>query len=516
MRRAQFGAWAPAILLPFLVGAQCNPTPPDCGQEQACGFAHSFPPEAGFVPVCLNFCAPTPDEPANARCTLDPCDEEAWLMGDIFMCPEGWSCQAEFDPVTGTYDPRFGRCAQNGFEPGQPCDPAGRIDMATPCTTGTFCRDLSECEEWPLLEGWAQAGATSTCYLPSREGERCDGNWSDPSACAPCEPGLTCTTTTDDEVPRCRRECEDPSVDCSCAVAGQMAECVEGPDGRWCDFCVATYAQCEDGLDCCDPSATCSVVAGVEMCCRGDAVTCAGVGECCPGLTCYQDECTGCIEFGNVFDALHPLGCCPGLEPREPAAGGPEQCLFPCNDVCRCGDGRTYDAVCTDRGSHCDPNDGYLAPDTDCDGEDEDCDGRVDEGYANAGDPCSGGTVPGHCAGWTFSGIYRCEDGVETCVPRPGIDYCGRSLSTSWSSGGAGCNWSGGDVCDDGGGSGGGYPPPANQHCSPGTACTLVASCTISPTGNCILCASIAGCGPEICWRPGETSQTYGGMCPAP
>ncbi|MEM9073519.1 MAG: hypothetical protein AAGE52_33745 [Myxococcota bacterium] len=323
-------------LLGFLLGADCSPSAPGCPYGEAC--------ELGESRSCINFCVPIFDGAIiddNVLCALDDCDEEVLSQPNVYRCPGGDSAGTGFTcaPFADSPDPgRIGSCQPARNAPGI-CDPS-RSDQ---CEPTTFCLSVDDCpaQTDERNQIGVPADAEAFCWLPQREGERCDSDLGDNPKCLPCEWGTRCMDT--ESGPRCLRSCADPGdinerradlCDCesgeeSCFDAGALV--LEGgdhslgeedprffceppgiPNGFGCDpedeglACDDEDAQCREGIN----PATGSTQ---FYCCRPIFDACETDADCCPGQgVCRAGVCAPC---GRDGDALTDFGCCPGHTP---------------------------------------------------------------------------------------------------------------------------------------------------------------------------------------------------------
>ncbi len=302
------------------MGSTCTPTPPGCDYGDVCGG-----PSPGVAEACINFCVPVFEGEVlgDVPCPLDECDETAWTIPGVVRCPSPTAAGASFACVPSERSPdpaRVGFCrAEQGLL--DPCEVPGGPNE---CETGTFCVDAEACGR---RFGVAPESA-GYCWLPAREGERCDSNLGrGPEGCLPCEAGTWCRVT-DDYGAICVRACEtadapgDPRPDL-CACDGEPEPCVAipappnepslycrarvVPNGHRCD--PQAGPPCADLASDCQP--TSDPLRGPAFgCCRYDGDECESDTDCCGGRSlCHDGVCTAC---GGDGEAPTASGCCPG------------------------------------------------------------------------------------------------------------------------------------------------------------------------------------------------------------
>ena len=456
--------------VPVLMGAECAAAPPPCGGEE-CGYQTANPDGVPACPI-LMMCPEAAE--VGEECTPDPCDGGPVCHGEASCVPDG----------AGSF-----QCANVQRSFGRACEVG---DTDEPCQTNSVCINVEACGM--DLGMWNLDESSSMCWGFQTEGRPCDGSFSGnenlDNSCYPCLPGFICDMNYPTSVGgTCVRKCES-DTDCPCDVSCEMD--VPSGSSPHCTNCSHTTQNCDQTADCCNPERdTCSAGqlgpdAG-DVCCRQEAVACSRDNECCFGLACdsASGKCVSCIELGEEFDEMHPLGCCAGLEAREVDDDGivGAVCAAPCDESdplatcepCAEEGGRSFaiQVDCSGLRPVCDytdawigqngsayAGDGVTPPDEFCDGYDNDCDGVTDNNPVDIGGDCEG-TVDS-CPGETFEGSTACIDGEVACEVGDD-DYCAVGFTAA---GGytirnvpSGCYPTVGDLCT------------SHDDCSPGRAC---------------------------------------------
>ncbi len=312
------------------MGSTCTPTPPGCDYGAACG-----DPDPSRAEACINFCVPVFEGAVlgDVPCPLDECDEAAWTIPGVVRCPSPNAAGQSYTCAASDRSPDPSRI---GFCRAVP----GLLDECTPgtesaCESGAFCVDSEACggrfDVSPSFEGY--------CWLPAREGERCDSDLGrGVEGCAPCEAGTWCRVT-DDYGRICVRACETPDAPGVerpelCACEGVAEPCVVMPapagtpqiycrprvvpNGHRCD--PQTGPPCEDFASECQPTAD-PLRGSVFVCCRRDGDECETDADCCEGRSrCHAGVCTAC---GGADALPTEAGCCPGHVVVDDASGEP-------------------------------------------------------------------------------------------------------------------------------------------------------------------------------------------------
>lgn len=448
-------------VVPIVMAARCNPTPPSEGS----GSCTALTCPGNQIPACLNFCAPLPPpaQVRNAPCAMDPCNRAAIRTG-AFLCPDNFVCTTYPLAPVG-----IGRC-QAGAGPLQGCNPIAGVEV---CSTNTYCRTFDASFPRPPAFPTRFAGL---CSVPIREDGRCDSDLNGGGRLQ-CEAGTNCIHHGPG-LGYCERPCQAES-DCSCTTATVEHICPSA--GGTCRLCDHNRETCDLAADpvCCDVAATCQQVGARAECCHADTVACANEGECCDGHRCgtdfghASDGCFACAPAGTAPRYGARLACCAGSD-LNPATG---LCARTCVDtrgISRVeGTACTPLGICTTAEWECpapgEPStararchqDGAMPAEI-CNGLDDDCDGPSDEDTTNL--PCMGPADDFICPNFTPTAIgsSTCRDGVPGCAYRAD-QWCGLANiddTLQEHLGPGGCLVANGEVCTDPG-----------VYCSPGEAC---------------------------------------------